>query len=273
MRLERINQLEDPRVAAYRDVRDADLARRRGLFMAEGELVIRRLLRGELYRTQSLLLSESRLATMQDALDEARPDLPVYIASQEVMDQVVGFHIHRGALAAGERGRVPEASELISSLAPGSRTVLLLEDLANHDNIGGVMRNALAFGVDAALLTRRCCDPLYRKAIRVSVGAALDLPFAYVDSAKDGAALLRAAGFTTIALTPSPDASELSEYAAGAASLDRVALLLGAEGPGLTPQTMQHADVQARLAMAPGADSLNVATASGVALYALSCAR
>jgi len=271
MRLERIETIEDERAEPYRNVRDADLVGRRGLFMAEGELVVRTLLLGRSrFHAESVLLAESRFPALRDALESASDDLPVYVAAQEVMDAIVGFPIHRGVLAAGKRGETPQASDLLKTIG-GPTMVVAMEDLANHDNVGGVLRNAAAFGAAAALFTDGCCDPLYRKAIRVSMGAALTTPLGNLPAGRAGVEALRVAGFTTIALTPARDAVEID--ALEGVRFARAALLLGAEGPGLRDDTLGAADVRVRIAIAEGVDSLNVATASGVALHRLAAIR
>ncbi len=271
MRLERVESIEDERVEVYRNVRDADLVGRRGLFMAEGELVVRTLLSARSrFRARSVLLSERRLQGLRDAMEAAEADLSVYVAPQEVMDEIVGFRIHRGVLAAGERGGLPEARSILRQVQ-GPATVLAMERLANHDNVGGALRNAAAFGAAAALVTEGCCDPLYRKAIRVSIGAALTLPLGRLPFGRASVQTLRDAGFTTIALTPARDAIDLDELAGE--RFARAALLLGAEGCGLSEEAMEAADVRVRIPMEADVDSLNVATASGIALHRLARVR
>jgi tRNA G18 (ribose-2'-O)-methylase SpoU len=181
------------------------------------------------------------------------------------MEAVAGFPIHRGCLAAGERG----TEESAETLADRARTVVVLEAIANHDNIGGIFRNVLAFGGDAVLLDDRCADPLYRKAIRVSVGASLTMPFARIDAWADGLARLSAAGYTLVALTPDAAAIDIAGLPAERLGAGRVALFVGAEGAGLGPETRAMADARVRIPMAPGVDSLNVATAAGIALHRL----
>jgi tRNA G18 (ribose-2'-O)-methylase SpoU len=259
----RIDDPDDARIEHYRAVRDRDLAGRGGRFLAEGEVVLRALLgpRGR-FQAESLLLSESRAGSIAPTLASLAPSLPVYVAGQRVMDTIVGFHIHRGALGIGLRGPHKAASDLLSAV-PDCALILCLVGLANHDNVGGAFRNAAAFGADGVLLDRTSCDPLYRKAIRVSVGASLQVPFAWAGSADEMIGALAGAGFETFALTPS-----------GAHSLDRqswpkrTALLVGTEGPGLPPAILERLP-GLRIDMAPGFDSLNVATASGIALHAV----
>jgi tRNA G18 (ribose-2'-O)-methylase SpoU len=253
----------DPRLASYVAVRERDLVGRRGEFIAEGEVVLRVLLGGGARcRASSLLVAEKRLkqiAPMLEALDEGTP---VYAASQAVMDAVVGFPIHRGLLAHGVRPADLGADGLLAGLPPRS-TVLALFGIANHDNIGGLFRNAAAFGAAAVLLDDTCCDPLYRKAIRVSVGATLTVPFARLATGEDVLALLLRHRFETLALTPSG-----REALADVRPPERTAVLLGAEGPGLAPALMAGART-VTIPMAPGWDSLNVAAASAVVLHHL----
>ncbi len=264
-----INHTDDPRIAAYRQVREAHLASRSGLFLAEGREIVRTLLTGSLYRAQSVLVTPVALESIADALAQVHGDLPVYIAEQHLMNQIVGFDIHRGCLAAGERPSTTAMETLLAALPPRA-TVLALESLTNHDNVGAIFRNAVAFGVAGVVLSADCCDPLYRKAIRVSMGGALRVPFARATGRfAEVVADLKAAGFTTVALTPGGDV-EARAMARRLAGSPRRALLLGAEGPGLTPDVMTAADLGVRIDMAPGVDSLNVATAAAIALHHLS---
>ncbi len=207
-------------------------------------------------------MAESRLARIAPLIEGLDGSTPVYVASQAVMDAVVGFHIHRGLLAHGSRPDDPGAGALLAGL-PRRALVLALFGVSNHDNMGGIFRNAAAFGADAVLLDGACCDPLYRKAIRVSVGATLAVPFARLAPGDDALDLLTRAGFEALALSPGAAAP-----LAGVARADRVAVLLGAEGPGL-PAAVLARSRQVGIAMAPGWDSLNVAAASAIALHEL----
>ncbi len=257
----RVEDADDPRIAAYRAVREKDLVGRGERFVAEGEVVLRLLL-GERCRhgVESALISERRYEALAPLLERMPHHAPLYVAGQAAMDAIVGFHIHRGALAIGRRAPAVDASELVAGLGPNALVVGLI-GVSNHDNVGGAFRNAAAFGADAVLLDAASCDPLYRKAIRVSVGASLITPFARGGSGEDILGALQTAGFATYALSP-----------AGAIRLDEVratgrrALLLGAEGPGL-PAALMARTRTVRIPMAAGFDSLNVATTSGVALY------
>jgi tRNA G18 (ribose-2'-O)-methylase SpoU len=258
-----IDDPQDPRVDVYRQVRERDLVGRLGGFIAEGEVVLRVLLTGGgPHRAASLLIDGKRLDKLAPLTARLPEQTPVYVAGQAVLDDIAGFHIHRGILAHGLRAPDPGAAALLA--AQGERAlVLVLHGIANHDNMGGLFRNAAAFGVDAVLLDATSCDPLYRKAIRVSVGAALKVPFARTGPGEDPLALLDAAGFEVLALSPGG-----AEPLAGLTRPARAALLLGAEGPGLPPEVLARTRTFAIL-MAPGWDSLNVASAGAVALHEL----
>jgi len=256
-----IEDRDDPRIAAYRDVREADLVGREGLFIAEGEVVVRVLLRSR-QPAVSLLIADKRVQRLAPLLALAGPQTQVYSASQAVMDSVVGFPIHRGVLALGRRAPEPEAETLLATL-PRRALVMALFGIANHDNIGGLFRNAAAFGAGAVLLDPSCCDPLYRKAIRVSVGGVLLTPFTRLAAGVDPIELLERHGLAPIALTPRG-----AERLIDLPRLERAALLLGAEGPGLDEALIARAR-GVRIPMAAGFDSLNVATTSGVALHQL----
>jgi tRNA G18 (ribose-2'-O)-methylase SpoU len=252
----------DPRVRAYRDVRERDVAGRENGFIAEGEVVMRVLARSPLYRAESLMIAENRIDRASDLIAAFGDGPPVYVASQQVMDGVVGFNIHRGLLAFGRRGDLPSAEALLARQAGGG-LVLALFGISNHDNIGGIFRNAAAFGAGAVLLDGACCDPLYRKAIRVSVGGALTVPFARTGAAEDAPALLSRHGYEILALSPA-GATPLASLRPSS----RTAVLLGAEGQGL-PQTILEKAKTVRIPMAGGFDSLNVAVTSGIVLHHL----
>jgi tRNA G18 (ribose-2'-O)-methylase SpoU len=256
---------DDPRIEPYRAVRERDLVGRRGRFVAEGEVVLRLLARRGRFGVESVLLGDKRIASLDRLLGDLPADCPVYVASQSVMDAIVGFPIHRGVLAIGLRGEEPQAGDLLAA-TPEDALVVVCIGIANHDNIGGIFRNAAAFGASAVILDGESCDPLYRKAIRVSVGAALTVPFARAETAEDLVAALESQGFTVISLSP---AGECTLAEAALEAKGRVALLLGAEGPGLPARILARTR-SVRIPMAGDFDSLNVATTSGVALYALS---
>ena len=258
-----IQDPEDPRVAVYRQVRERDLVGRQGGFIAEGEVVLRVLLTGGgPHRAASLLVDGKRLAKLSPLTAHLPEQTPVYVADQAVLDGVCGFHIHRGILAHGLRAPDMDAAALLATL--GERALaLVLHGIANHDNMGGLFRNAAAFGVDAVLLDATCCDPLYRKSIRVSVGAALNIPFARLAPDEDALTRLETAGFGVLALSPGG-----AELLTDLERPGRAALLLGAEGPGLPPDLLARARTIS-IPMAPGWDSLNVASASAIALHEL----
>lgn len=258
-----IDDPEDPRTADYRDVRERDLVGRRGLFVAEGEVVLRALAgAASRFRPVSALIAAERAARLAPLLESLPEETPIYAAAQPVMDAIAGFHIHRGVLALGERVAPPSAEALLAA-APADAVVAVMCGVGNHDNVGGVFRNAAAFGAHAALLDARCCDPLYRKAIRVSVGAVLRTPFARFGAAPDLPDLLDRHGFAAVALSPS-GAQPLHRYRPAG----RTALILGSEGPGLPPEVLARC-VTVRIPMADGFDSLNVAATSAIALHHL----
>lgn len=250
----------DPRVAAYRDIRERDLVGREGRFVAEGEVVLRLLARSKRHRAESVLIDAKRADKLAPLLAEFGAGVPVYAAGQAVIDAIAGFHLHRGILAIGVRGEEPDAAALLASLGE-TAVVLVLFGISNHDNMGGLFRNAAAFGADAVLLDSDCCDPLYRKAIRVSVGHALTVPFARMTG--DALALLKGADFEPLALTP-VGATPLVELKPP----KRAAVLLGTEGEGLSAEVIAGSRPIA-IPMAPGVDSLNVAVTAGIVLHHL----
>jgi tRNA G18 (ribose-2'-O)-methylase SpoU len=257
-----IHSADDPRIAAYRDIRERDLVGREGRFIAEGEVVLRVLATASRHDCESVLIDARRLEKLRPILDDLSDDTPVYLADRAVVDAIAGFPLHRGILAIGRRAPATPADRLLSS-APARAAVVALFGISNHDNLGGVFRNAAAFGVHGVLLGPGCCDPLYRKAIRVSVGAALRVPFAYLAEGDDPIATLAAHGFEALALSPA-GATTLAALSPSA----RTAILLGAEGPGLPAALMSRCRT-VRIPMAEGWDSLNVATTSGIVLHHL----
>ncbi len=257
----RVDDLDDPRLSNYRFVAQPAELERRGWLVAEGRLVLPRLLDAPRIRTQSILLSTVAWQAMQPALDARRFDAPIYVAPQEALSAVVGFNMHRGCLALAERPTLPTLTDVDLRACP---RVLVLEGVNNPDNIGGLFRNAAAFGVDLVVLGPRCSDPFYRKAIRTSMGATLHVPIASAGPWPDAIDRLRAAGLQTIALTPSPEATPLKSIAA---STSGIALLLGAEGDGLSGDALRATDVRVRIEMVPSVNSLNVATAAAIALH------
>ncbi len=276
-RLTPIHDRDDPRVACYLNQKDAwlraahnpaassrtpDTAGDQGWFMAEGSLVIEHLLASD-YPVESVLVAEGRAEGVAGLLGRVPDGVPVYVATRGVMETIVGFDVHRGLLAVGRRLPARDPIEL----ARASRALVVLEDLANHDNLGSVFRSAAVLGGPGTgvLLSPRCCDPLYRKALRVSMGHALRIPFAVVEAWPEGLAAVEAAGFELIALDPSPEAERIDRVTIPA----RPALILGAEGPGLSPALRRVVRRRVVIPQAPGADSLNIGVAAGVALHRL----
>jgi tRNA G18 (ribose-2'-O)-methylase SpoU len=257
----RIIVIDDPadeRIAAYRDVRERDLVGRRGLFVAEGQVVLRNLLATPLCRTLSVLVDARRIPALEPLLETL--DAPIYAAPQALLDSITGFHLHRGILAIGERTAVPTARELVAG-APKQAPLVFLSGISNHDNMGGIFRNAAAFGAAGIVIDSTCCDPLYRKAIRVSVGAALRVPFARLEEGGDFAGLAASHGRLAIALSPR-GGRNLRDWRPEAP----VALILGSEGEGLPQEIMDRCE-RVSILMAEGFDSLNVATTSGIVLH------
>jgi tRNA G18 (ribose-2'-O)-methylase SpoU len=250
--------LEDPRLGDYRNLRDQRLGEASGRFIAESDLVVRKLLAARL-PVHSLLLTASRLAALETTLAAAHPDVPVYVVPQTVMNQVAGYHVHRGCLAVAERPRH-------ARLPDDARLVVVLVDLVDVDNLGTMARNAAAFGADALLLSPRCADPFYRKAVRTSVGAVLSLPIVRaVRWPEDLLALRRPDGFQLVGAVVGPHAQPLAQFAPP----PRMAMLFGPEGPGLDQPTQDLCDALVTIPMAAsqGVDSLNVAAAGAVFLY------
>jgi tRNA G18 (ribose-2'-O)-methylase SpoU len=256
----------DPRIAAYRDIRERDLVGRGERFIAEGKVVVRVLLESSPYRVESLLIAAPRLTGVEPLLSILPDDVPVYAASQPVLDAIAGFPVHRGVLAVGRRGPAPDADGLLARLADRA-VVVGLVGIANHDNMGGILRNAAAFGADAVILAADCCDPLYRKAIRVSVGASLIVPTVRLAPGADIIDLLARHDIVPVALAPH-GAADLAELSPG----HRTALLFGSEGPGLPDGILARCRT-VRISMARGFDSLNVATASGIVLHHVAALR
>ncbi len=260
MNLVEITDPGDPRLADYRDLRDVQMRQSleasHGLFLAEGEKVVRRAVAAG-YRPRSFLMAPRWLDGLADVLVG---EAPVYVVSEALAEQVTGFHVHRGALASLERRPLPD----LDAVLDGARSVLVLEDVVDHTNVGAIFRCGAAFGFDAVLLAPRCADPLYRRSIKVGMGAVFATPWTRLPDWHDALLDLSARGFTTVALTLAEDATPVEEAVAGA---DRLALVLGSEGHGLSPRWERAADRRAIIPMAPGVDSLNVAAAAAVACY------
>ena len=254
----------DPRLADFRTLADADALGQRGLFIVEGRLVVERLLRESPVEPCAVLVTEAGVRALGPAL--ARwPDLDVYVVPLALMEPLTGFNIHRGCLATARR---PAPRSIDDVVASGARRFLVLEGVTNPDNIGGLFRTARAFGVQAVVLGPGCGDPLYRKAVRVSCGAALVVPFAVASRWPDSLGVLGQHGVPIFALTPGGDCS-LEAVAATHRPGSPLALMLGAEGPGLSARALETADQRVRIAIDPRADSLNVVVAAGIALHAL----
>ncbi|HTQ18224.1 RNA methyltransferase [Mycobacterium sp.] len=255
---------DDPRLDDFRDLnsvdRRPDLPTGKGLVIAEGVLVVQRMLASR-FTPFALLGTDRRLAELTEDLAGA-PQAPYYRVAADVMARVVGFHLNRGVLAAARR--VPEPS--IAEVVDGARTVAVLEGVNDHENLGSIFRNAAGLSVDAMVFGSGCADPLYRRAVRVSMGHALLVPYARATDWPADLVKLKQDGFRLLAMTPDGDARPLSE-AMAAVRDERIAVLVGAEGPGLTAAALRRSDVRVRIPMSRGTDSLNVATAAALAFY------
>ena len=261
---EQVEAPDDPRVADYVGLTDGARRMRHepgaGFFIAEGEKVIARTAAAG-YPVRSLLVSPSRLADLTPEVAALR--CPVYVASYDVLQAVTGFHVHRGALASFGRLPLRSATEVLA----GATRVVVMETVTNHTNLGAVFRSAAGLGMDAVLLSPNSCDPLYRRTVRVSMGQVFSVPYAFLDRWPQGVEDVRAAGFRVLALTPQASATDLADVVVG--PHDKVALLFGAEGPGLTEEVLRAADERVRIPMAAGVDSLNVGAAAAVACWVL----
>ncbi|MGI8522964.1 MAG: TrmH family RNA methyltransferase [Nocardioides sp.] len=259
--LTEITDPADPRLADYRDLRDVSLRKHleaeHGLFLAEGEKVVRRAVEAG-FTPRSFLMAPRWLDALGDVL--ATTDAPCFVVSEALAEQVTGFHVHRGALASLERLPLPT----VDAVLDGARSVLVLEDVVDHTNVGAIFRSGAALGFDAVLLAPRCADPLYRRSVKVAMGAVFSLPWTRLPDWHDAPRSLTDRGFTTVALTLAPDAVPVQDAVAG---LDRVALVLGSEGHGLSEHWERSADRRAVIPMRAGIDSLNVAAATAVACY------
>lgn len=280
---------DDPRLAPYANMRDAELAQRaaptepdahpglRGLFVAEGELVVRRLIDSP-FAVASVLVAENRLAGLHDDLSRLPPEVPVFVAPQALFNDIVGFNMHRGVLAMGVRAATLTPAQALARPGP----LIVLEDLVNHDNLGAIFRNAAGLGGagTAVVLSPRCADPLYRKSLRVSMGHVLTVPFVRAEVWPAMLGDLSAAGWSVLAMTPSADSITLEE--AVDLSGSRCAIVLGSEGPGLSPAALAQSTYRVRIPMppaptpaaetsqvGPAIDSLNVGMAAALALYRL----
>ncbi|GAB3210168.1 RNA methyltransferase [Marinactinospora endophytica] len=262
-----VSDATDERLADYVRLRDVNLRKsleaEHGLFMAEGEKVIRRALQAG-YRPRSFLLTERRREALADVMEGLAA--PVYVVSEDVAHRLVGFDLHRGALASFHRRPLPTVEQVIAD----ARSVVVLEDIVDHTNVGAIFRSAAGLGVDAVVLAPRCADPLYRRSIKVSMGAVFTLPYARLDDWYAGLGELSRLGFRLLAMTPAPGSVPIAEALAGTGARDRNALLMGTEGDGLSSRWMEQADVCVRVPMVDrDVDSLNVTAAAAIACYEL----
>jgi tRNA G18 (ribose-2'-O)-methylase SpoU len=265
-----ISSLHDPRLVHYVNLKEKQLHLHRevdgsapyGLFMAEGELVVRELVRSR-FAVRSILLTPARLATLREHLEVAGVRSPVYVVEPELLEVMVGFNLHRGVLAIGVRERPRELGELLDTV----RGLVVLEDLTNHDNVGGVFRNiaCLAGPQVGVVFSPRCCDPLYRKSVRISIGHVLHIPFAVAGDWPGALRTIGAAGFETLAMTPGEGSEDLTKLP----PIKKPAIVIGAEGAGLTAGAMAMASRKVRIAIRGEADSLNANVACAIALHRL----
>jgi len=262
-----IADARDQRLSDYVRLRDTSLRRHlesaEGLFIAEGEKVIRRAVAAG-YQPRSFLLAERWLAGLAGVL-RRWPEVPVYVVTEDLAEEVTGFHVHRGALASLHREERYTVADLLTR-----QRLVILEDIVDHTNVGAILRNAAALGWDGALLSPRAADPLYRRSIKVSMGAVFSMPWARISDWSGTPARLSDAGFLTVALSLTPDAVDLAQVAAGLRPDQRVAIMVGTEGAGLSPHWTAGATIRAQIPMYAGIDSLNVAAASAIACYSLS---
>lgn len=277
--IERLSSLDDPRLDVYARLTELQLRNRlepeRGIFIAESDKVIDRALDAG-FRPLSLLVPDHRLARMRALIERAGGDkpeadggIPVFVAPAAEIERLAGYELTRGVLCAMRRTPLPSVEEVVA----GARRIAVLEDITNHTNVGAAFRSAAALGVDAVLVTPACCDPLYRRAVRVSMGTVFQVPWCRIGDAPGeewpagGVAKLRSLGFATAALALADDAVSLDDPVLK--SCDKLALVLGTEGDGLSPHTIAACDYTVRIPMAHGVDSLNVAAASAVAFWEL----
>jgi len=265
VRIHRITDLTADGLADYSRLTDVALRRvsepEGGLYIAESSKVITRAL-GAGHRPRSVLLQEQWLADLEPLLADY-PDVPVFVGESGVLEELTGYHLHRGALAAMHRPELPEPASLLRD----ARRVVVLEDIVDHTNVGAIFRSVAGLGADAVLVSPRCADPLYRRSVRVSMGTVLQVPWTRIPEWDEAAPILHDAGFEIAALALADDAVELGAYAAAAP--ERVALVLGSEGDGLSRRALASADTVVTIPMLHGVDSLNVASASAVALWAM----
>ena len=261
-----IEDPDDPRIAVFRDIRERDLAGRSG-FIAEGAVVLDLLLVSQRFRPTALLILRNRLAGMAERLRSLADTVPVYVAERDCFDRIAGFPVHRGILAHGEAVQdLPDAGPLLAAVRGSRKAVVVAVGIANHDNLGAIFRNAVAFDVGGVLLDATCCHPLYRKSLRVSVGSILTVPWARGRTAAELLEATLAGGYRPVALSPS--GTDRLDIWASDDDPRPVALFLGAEGPGLPDNLMARME-RVRIEMAAGLDSLNVATSAAIVLHRL----
>lgn len=267
---ERITDRSDSRLDPFRNLKGQSV-RSDGTFVAESELVLERIFQANI-GVRAILISPPRAERLQDFIahnvDRARNEISVYVAERDLIDSVVGYPLNRGVIVLADRPALPSAEEVLG----GAKTVVALEGVMDPDNVGTMFRHSAGFGVDAVLLHRKTGDPLYRKTIRTSMGWSIEIPYAHTSSGSNLPDVLNGAGFVSLALTPDPTAEVLSDVLGELSDTQPLALMLGAEGPGLEPDTLAAATRRVRIPLSDGVDSLNVSTAGAIALYALSVA-
>jgi tRNA G18 (ribose-2'-O)-methylase SpoU len=266
VRIVRLESLDSAELRDYRDLTDVVLRRLAepagGLYIAESTKVIERALRAG-HRPRSLLTLEKWLPELELLLREQDVDLPVYVGDAELLEGLTGFNLHRGALAAMHRPPLASVADTVA----GATRIIVLEDIVDHTNVGAIFRSVAGLGADAVLITPRCADPYYRRSVRVSMGTVLQIPWTRLPDWPEGSDVLKDLGFELAALALSPDAVELDDYAANPPK--KIALIVGTEGDGLSRAALSAADTVVTIPMMHGVDSLNVASASAVALYAI----
>ena len=262
----RVETLEDPRIADFKNIPDPVRLRERGAFVAEGRFAVRRLIADSRFRMRALLVTPRALESLKDTLSDA-PVFPIYVASRSWIKQIGGYDFHQGCLGLADRPD-PESPAALLDRLDRRRPIVILEQVGNPDNIGGIFRNAAAFGVSAILLSPGCCDPFYRKAVRTSIATSLLIPFAVVDDWPNGLEVLHRRGYDLVALTPDGDATCLADYRLSERGRS-TALMLGNEGDGLSSLALVIADARVRIPLEPAVDSLNVATTAAIVLHRL----
>jgi tRNA G18 (ribose-2'-O)-methylase SpoU len=256
---------DDERLALFRAAADPDLARKANLFVAEGRLVLQRVIQAGRYEIAAILVSDAAHRALEADLAAVPSDIPIFLVPQGDIEAIAGYRFHRGCLGLVKRPAATGIEELIVR----ARTVVVIDSVVDADNVGALFRNASAFGADAVLLSPGSCDPLYRKAVRTSMAAVLTIPFARSTSWPDPLATLKQAGFLLAALTPRRPSVPLEEFVSRLDREARLALIFGTEGPGLSADVLAYADERVRIPMSSAVDSINVATASAITLSRL----